>query len=328
MATSICGDGSYGKLKLLGGNANPDLGRAIAAYIGTELSPMVVEHFSDGETRVMIDDNVRGTDSFIIQPTSPPVNETLMELLIIIDALKRASARRITAVIPYYGYGRQDRKTRGREPITSKLVANLLTTAGADRILTVDLHAGQIQGFFDIPMDHLSGAPILADHFASLPTDELVVVSPDAGGVARARSIAHRLGVNIAIVDKQRPTHNVSEVMNIIGDVEGKVALIVDEMIDTAGTLCRAAEALMRAGASEVRATATHPVLSGPAIGRLSEAPISELVVTDTIPTEATALATLKVLSVAPLLGEAITRIHSDRSVSALFRWESPPTAR
>ncbi|MFO7941910.1 MAG: ribose-phosphate pyrophosphokinase [Bacillota bacterium] len=329
MSNERSGDGSYGKLKLLAGNANPNLGRAISDYVGTPLSPMIVENFSDGETKVMVDDNVRGTDTFILQPTSPPVNETLMELLIIIDALKRASARRITAVIPYYGYGRQDRKTRGREPITSKLVANLLTTAGADRVLTIDLHAGQIQGFFDIPLDHLSGTPILSDHFKSLDADDLIVVSPDAGGVARARDMAQRLGgVNIAIVDKHRPSPNVSFVMNIIGDVRGKVALIVDEMIDTAGTICRAAEALIGAGAREVRATATHPVLSGPAIQRLSEAPISELVVTDTIPTEAEVLPSMKVLSVAPLLGEAILRIHTDRSVSALFQGEAPPTAR
>ncbi len=329
MSNERSGDGSYGKLKLLAGNANPNLGRAISDYVGTPLSPMIVENFSDGETKVMVDDNVRGTDTFILQPTSPPVNETLMELLIIIDALKRASARRITAVIPYYGYGRQDRKTRGREPITSKLVANLLTTAGADRVLTIDLHAGQIQGFFDIPLDHLSGTPILSDHFKSLDSEDLIVVSPDAGGVARARDMAQRLGgVNIAIVDKHRPSPNVSFVMNIIGDVRGKVALIVDEMIDTAGTICRAAEALIGAGAREVRATATHPVLSGPAIQRLSEAPISELVVTDTIPTEAEVLPSMKVLSVAPLLGEAILRIHTDRSVSALFQGEAPPTAR
>ncbi|MFW5896453.1 MAG: ribose-phosphate diphosphokinase [Bacillota bacterium] len=329
MSNERCGDGSYGKLKLLAGNANPDLGRAIADYVGTPLCPMIVESFSDGETKVMVDDNVRGTDAFILQPTSPPVNETLMELLIIIDALKRASARRITAVIPYYGYGRQDRKTRGREPITSKLVANLLTTAGADRVLTIDLHAGQIQGFFDIPLDHLSGTPILSDHFKSLDYEDLIVVSPDAGGVARARDMAQRLGgVKIAIVDKQRPSPNVSFVMNIIGDVRGKVALMVDEMIDTAGTICRAAEALMEAGAREVRAAATHPVLSGPAIQRLSEAPISELVVTDTIPTEAEVLPVMKVLSVAPLLGETILRIHTDRSVSALFQREAPPTAR
>ncbi len=328
MSSNHCGDGSHGKLKLLAGNANPALGSAIASYVDSPLAPMVVEHFSDGETRVMIDDNVRGTDAFIIQPTSSPVNETLMELLIIIDALKRASARRITAVIPYYGYGRQDRKTRGREPITAKLAANLLTTAGADRILTIDLHAGQIQGFFDIPLDHLSGTPILSDHFTSMDPSELVVVSPDAGGVVRARSMAHRLGVGIAIVDKQRPTHNVSHVMHIIGDVEDRVALIFDEMIDTAGTLCRAAEALMAAGAREVRAAATHPVLSGPAKERLAAAPITELVVTDTIPTDTEELPGVKVLSVASLLGEAILRIHSDRSVSALFSGENSSTAR
>ncbi len=315
-------------MKLLAGNANPNLAQAISEYTGIPLSPMVVEHFSDGETRVMIDDNVRGTDAFIIQPTSPPVNETLMELLIIIDALKRASARRITAVIPYYGYGRQDRKTRGREPITSKLVADLITKAGADRVLTIDLHAGQIQGFFDIPVDHLAGTPILCKYFRTLDREDLIVVSPDAGGVPRARGMAHHLGVNIAIVDKQRPTHNVSHVMNIIGDVEGKIALLIDEMIDTAGTICRAAAALKDAGAREVRAAATHPVLSGSAVQRLSEAPITELIVTDTIPTDAEALPSMKVLSVAPLLGEAIMRIHSDRSVSALFGEDTSPTAR
>jgi len=311
--------GDYGAIKLFGGNANPALARAIAETMGLSLSKMVVDRFSDGEIRVRIDENVRGTDAFVIQPTSPPVNDALMELLIIIDALRRASARRITAVMPYYGYGRQDRKTRGREPITAKLVANLITEAGTGRVLTIDLHAGQIQGFFDIPLDHLSAVPILVDYFRSLDPERTVVVSPDAGGAGRARSMANRLGVPMAIVDKQRSRANVSEVMHIIGDVEDKTALLLDEMIDTAGTICHAASALVAHGARSVKAAATHPLLSGPAINRIAASPIDELVVTDTIPIQAGLLDNLKVLSVAPLLGDAIRRIHQDQSVSALI---------
>ncbi len=307
------------QLKLFCGNANRNLSAAIADSIDRNIADMQVGHFADGECQVKIEENARGTDAFVIQPTCPPVNEKLMELLVIIDALRRASARRITAVVPYFGYARQDRKTRGREPITAKLVANLITEAGADRVLTIDLHAGQIQGFFDIPLDHLSGIPIMTGYFRQKEFDELVVVSPDAGGVSRARDMADRLGVGIAIVDKYRSRPNVSEVMNIIGNVDGKTALLVDEMIDTGGTLCRAAEALKKGGAQRVLAAATHALLTDPASQRLEQAPIDEVVVCDTVPTGPDLMDKLVVLSVASLLGEAIERIHEDRSVSALF---------
>ncbi len=313
----------HGPLKLFSGNANPGLSRAIAESMGISLTEMVVDRFSDGEIRVMIEENSRGTDAFVIQSVSKPVNDSLMELLIIIDALRRASARRITAVIPYYGYGRQDRKTRGREPITAKLVANLITEAGADRVLTMDLHAGQIQGFFDIPVDHLTGVTTLASYFNDLDTADLVVVAPDAGAVARARDMANRLGVRIAIVDKHRPKPGVAEAMHIIGEVENKAALIIDEMIDTAGTICKGAESLIERGARKVYASATHGLLSPPALERLNEAPIDEVVVTDTLSVNGGSLDKLRILSVAPLLGEAIRRIHSDRSISELFKTES-----
>ena len=311
---------SHGSLKLFAGNANPPLTAAISEVMGVPLAEMVVDRFSDGEIRVMIDENARGTDAFVIQPTCGPVNDSLMELLIIIDALRRASARRITAVIPYYGYGRQDRKTRGREPITAKMVANLITTAGATRVLTIDLHAGQIQGFFDIPVDHLTGVPTLSAYFGSLDLgDEVVVVAPDAGAVARARDMAGRLGARIAIVDKYRPLPGVSEVMNIIGDVRDKTAILVDEMIDTAGTICAAACALQQRGASRVLAGATHGILSPPAVERILKSPIEEMVLTDTVPLTDVPMESLRILSVAPLLGRAIERIHEDRSVSELF---------
>ncbi|MFO8060081.1 MAG: ribose-phosphate pyrophosphokinase [Bacillota bacterium] len=310
---------SHGKLKLFAGNANMPLAVAMSEAMGVPLAEMVVDRFSDGEIRVMIDENARGTDAFVIQPTCSPVNDSLMELLIIIDALRRASARRITAVMPYYGYGRQDRKTRGREPITAKMVANLITVAGATRVLTVDLHAGQIQGFFDIPLDHLSGVPTLSEHFGGADLGEVVVVAPDAGAVARARDMAGRLGARIAIVDKYRPRPGVAGAMNIVGDVKGKTAILVDEMIDTAGTICAAASALKDSGAERVFAGATHGILSPPAVERLRQSPIEEVVLTDTVPIADTSMENLKVLSVASLLGKAIRRIHKDRSVSELF---------
>jgi len=307
-------------LKIFSGNANPELAREIAAQLGIPLGEIEVGRFSNGEIKVIVNENVRGSDAFVIQPTSSPVNDNLMELLIIIDALRRASASRITAVIPFYGYARQDRKTRGREPITAKLVANLITTAGAGRVLTMDLHAGQIQGFFDIPVDHLIAVPLLAEHFARKNLQDVVVVSPDFGSVTRARDMAERLKVPIAIVDKRRPEPNVAEVMNIIGRVEGKTVILVDDIIDTAGTIVLAAQALMERGAKEVYACGTHAVLSGPAIERLEASPIKELVVTNTIALKPEQkIAKIKVISVARILGEAIIRIHEGLSVSKLF---------
>jgi len=279
-----------------------------------------VLRFSDGEVQVRINESVRGADVFVVQPTCSPVNEHLMELLITIDALRRASARRITAVIPYYGYARQDRKTRARDPITAKLVANLLTTAGVDKVLTMDLHAGQIQGFFDIPVDHLPGVPILAEYFKSKNLSSMLVVSPDLGGVTRARDLADRLGVDIAIIDKRRPEPNVAEIMNIIGKIKGKRVLMIDDIIDTAGTIVQGAQSLLDQGALEVYACCTHAVLSGSAVARLEQSPITEVVVTNTIPLpEEKRSAKIKVLSVAPLLGDAILRIFEDLSVSKLF---------
>ena len=309
-----------GNLKLFTGNANPELAKEIAEYIGTKLGDAQVKHFSDGEISIMIDESVRGDDVYIIQPTCTPVNDNMMELLIMIDAARRASAKRITAVLPYYGYARQDRKSRGREPITAKLVANLITRAGARRVLAMDLHAQQIQGFFDIPLDNLMGLPILADYYKHKDTENLVVVSPDMGGVARARNLAEQIGVPLAIIDKRRPRPNVSEVMNIIGDIEGKEVILVDDMIDTAGTITNGAQALMDRGAKCVDACCTHPVLSGPAIERIEKSPIQELVTTNTIPLGDKKCDKIKVLSVAPVIGEAILRIHNDRSVSDLFR--------
>ena len=309
-----------GNLKLFTGNANPELAREIAEYIGTKLGDAQVKHFSDGEISIMIDESVRGDDVYIIQPTCTPVNDNMMELLIMIDAVRRASAKRITAVLPYYGYARQDRKSRGREPITAKLVANLITQAGARRVLAMDLHAQQIQGFFDIPLDNLMGLPILADYYKHKDTENLVVVSPDMGGVARARNLAEQIGVPLAIIDKRRPRPNVSEVMNIIGDFEGKEVILVDDMIDTAGTITNGAQALIDRGAKCVDACCTHAVLSGPAIERIEKSPIQELVTTNTIPLGDKKCDKIKVLSVAPVIGEAILRIHNDRSVSDLFR--------
>jgi len=308
------------KLKIFSCTSNVPLAKAIAAKIETSLGDGEVVRFSDGEVSVRIDESVRGADIYLIQSTCNPCNDNLMELLVMIDALKRASAKRITAVIPYYGYARQDRKTRPRDPITAKLVANLLTVAGADRILAIDLHAGAIQGFFDIPVDHMTAVPILAEHFTDRDRSELVVVSPDMGGVTRARDMAERLGVPIAIIDKRRPQANVAEIMNIIGDIRGKKAILVDDIIDTAGTITLGAQALLDHGAKEVYACCTHPVFSGPAMDRLAKAPITELVVSDTIllPDEKQ-LPTIKTCSVAELLADAIVRIHEDLSISTLF---------
>ncbi len=308
------------KLKLFSGNANVELARDICAYLSVPLGSAVVKRFSDGEINVDIGENVRGTDVFIVQPTCPPVNDHLMELLILMDALKRSSAMRVTAVIPYYGYARQDRKVLPRAPITAKLVADLLTAAGVSRILTMDLHAGQIQGYFNIPVDHLYAAPVMLDHIRANWGNDIVFVSPDAGGVERARAFAKRLNATLAIIDKRRAAPNVSEVMNIIGDVEGKFAVLLDDMVDTAGTMVQSADALAKKGAKRVFACATHGVLSGPAIERLEKSVIEQLVVTNSIPLrEKAACRKIKVLSVAPLLGEAIKRIHFNDSVSSLF---------
>jgi len=310
----------YDRLKIFAGNANRPLAEEIAAYVGTSLGSAEIKRFSDGEISVAIEESVRGADVFVIQPTCFPVNENLMELLIMIDALRRASARRITAVIPYYGYARQERKTRGREPISAKLVANLLVQAGVRRVVAMDLHAGAIQGFFDIPVDHLPGVPILAQYYRSQGLEEIVVVSPDVGGVTRARDLAARIGGEIAIIDKRRPAPNVAEIMNLIGRVEGKNAILIDDIIDTAGTITQAAQALKDRGAKAVYACCTHPVLSGQAVERLRDSCLEELVVTNTIPLPPEKRwDRVKVLSVAPLLGEAIVRIHRDRSVSQLF---------
>ncbi|MCM3478903.1 MULTISPECIES: ribose-phosphate diphosphokinase [Bacillaceae] len=308
------------KLKLFSLNSNRELASEIAEEIGVSLGKCTVNRFSDGEVQINIEESIRGCDVFVVQSTSNPVNEHLMELLIMIDALKRASARKINVVMPYYGYARQDRKARSREPITAKLVANLLETAGTSRMITLDLHAPQIQGFFDIPIDHLMGVPILAEYFENKNFDDIVVVSPDHGGVVRARKMADRLKAPIAIIDKRRPRPNVAEVMNIIGNIEGKTAIIIDDIIDTAGTITLAANALIEQGACEVYACCTHPVLSGPAIERIAHSKIKELVITNSIPlSEEKRIEKIKQLSVAPLIGEAIVRVFEHRSVSDLF---------
>ncbi|MGZ8460670.1 MAG: ribose-phosphate diphosphokinase [Candidatus Deferrimicrobiaceae bacterium] len=308
------------RLKIFTGNANPDLAKEICAYLCIPLGSAIIKRFSDGEVNVEIRDNVRGVDVFVIQPTSPPVNDHLMELLILMDGLKRASAKRVTAVLPYYGYARQDRKVLPRAPITAKLVADLLTAAGVSRLLTMDLHAGQIQGFFNIPVDHLYSAPVMLEYIKAKYGNDIVIVSPDAGGVERARAFAKRLSASLAIIDKRRLSPNVAEVMNIIGEVEGKTAILLDDMVDTAGTLAQSAAALRRKGAKHIYACATHAVLSGSAIDRLEKSEIEELVVTNTIPLGPKAACTkLHVLTVAPLLGEAIKRIHFQDSVSSLF---------
>ncbi|MEC2058058.1 ribose-phosphate diphosphokinase [Peribacillus psychrosaccharolyticus] len=307
-------------LKVFSLNSNFKLAQEIAEAIGVELGKCSVSQFSDGEVQINIEESIRGCDVYVIQSTSQPVNEHLMELLIMIDALKRASAKTINIVMPYYGYARQDRKARAREPITAKLVANLLETAGADRVITLDLHAPQIQGFFDILIDHLMGVPILADYFEAKNLSDLVIVSPDHGGVTRARKLADRLKAPIAIIDKRRPRPNVVEVMNIVGNIEGKTAILIDDIIDTAGTITLAANALVENGAKEVYACCTHPVLSGPAIERIENSKIKELVVTNTIalPDEKRT-AKIVELSVASLIGEAIIRVHEEQSVSTLF---------
>lgn len=309
------------ELKIFTGNGNPELAREICAKMNVAPGNAVVTRFSDGEINVQIVDNVRGMDVFVVQPTSHPVNRHLMELLIMIDALKRASAARITAVLPYYGYARQDRKVQPRVPITAKLVADLVTTAGANRVLTVDLHAAQIQGFFNIPVDNLFAAPVLLDYIKSKKFKDLTVVSPDAGGVERARAFAKRLGASLAIIDKRRDKPNVAQVMNIVGDVEGHDCLLLDDMVDTAGTLTEAAGALRANGAGTICAACTHAVLSGPAIGRINESALDELIVTNTIPMDSKQkeCPKLKVLSVGSLIAEAITRIHEETSLSSLF---------
>ena len=310
-------------IKVFSCNSNPELAKAIAKNLFLSLGEAEVTKFSDGEVSVKINETVRGADVYIIQSTSQPVNDNLMELLVMIDAMRRASAGRITAVIPYYGYARQDRKARARDPISAKLVANLLTVAGADRILTMDLHCAQIQGFFDIPVDHLQGNPILTSYYREKyaeQLDEFVAVSPDLGSVGRTRSFATRVDIPIAIIDKRRPKANVSEIMNIIGNVDGKRVILVEDMIDTAATICNAAEALVERGAIEVDACCTHPVLSGPAIERIQDSPINELVVLNTIqlPPERK-IPKIKELSVAPIFADAINRIHEGISISKLF---------
>jgi len=310
------------RFKILSGNANPELAKAIGKELGTELASATVKTFSDGEIWVQITENVRGADVFVVQPTCPPADRHLMELILMIDALKRASADRITAVMPYYGYARQDRKDRPRVPISAKVIASMLERAGANRLLTLDLHAAQIQGFFDIPVDHLFAAPVMIEYVRkNYELSRLIVVSPDAGGVERARAFAKRLEVPLAIIDKRRERPNESEVMNIIGDVRGLDCLLVDDLIDTAGTLGKSSDALLEAGAASVTACATHPVLSGPAIANIERSRLREVIVTDSIPLreEAKACPRIKVLSVAPLLAKAIQSIHEATSVSSLF---------
>lgn len=311
---------SGSEVKIFTGNANPELAKNISEAIGIPLGKAKVSTFSDGEISVHIQETVRGKDVFVVQPTNPPVNDNLMELLILIDAFKRASAGRVTAVMPYYGYARQDRKAKARDPITAKLVADILTSAGADRILTMDLHAAQIQGYFNIPVDHLLGVPILAKYFIEKNIEDVVVVSPDIGSVTRTRNLANLLDAPIAIIDKRRPQANEAEVMNIIGCIEGKNVILIDDMIDTAGTIVQGADALKELGAKDVYASCTHAVLSGPAIERIEGSQIKELVVTDTIPLpEHKAIDKITVRSVAPVFAEAIRRIYKNISVSKLF---------
>src|SRR6266540_165941 len=308
------------EVKLFCGNANRPLAEEIAQHLDVRLGDADVSRFSDGEVYVQINENVRGEDVFIVQPTCPPVNDNLMELLVMIDAFKRASARRVTAVVPYYGYGRQDRKAQSRVPISAKLVADLITTAGASRVLAIDLHAGQIQGFFNIPVDHLFAAPVLIDYLAKKDLEDPVLVSPDAGGVERARAIAKRLKAGLAIIDKRRDGPNVAVFMYLIGDVKDKDVVIIDDMIDTAGTLIQAVEAVKREGARRVLACGVHPVLSGPAMQRVANPLLEELIITNSIPLPVDKqLPKIKTLSVAPLLAEAIRRIHGEESVSNLF---------
>lgn len=309
-----------GGVKVFTGNANRDLVKKICSELNIQLGNCDVTHFSDGEINVNIGETVRGCDVYIIQPTNSPVNDNLMELLILIDAVKRASAGRINAVIPYYGYARQDRKTKAREPITAKLVANLITTAGADRVVSMDLHAGQIQGYFDIPVDHLSSISLLANYFKKIIDEDTVIVSPDLGGVTRARTFANILDLPIAIIEKRRPKANVSEVMNVIGEIEGKNVILVDDIIDTAGTIVKAASVLKSFGAKKVYGCATHGVLSGPALDRIHNSELEKFVITDTIPlSDEAKIDKIEVVSVAPLFAEAIKRINSNESVSIIF---------
>jgi ribose-phosphate pyrophosphokinase len=310
-----------GELKIFGGRAHPALTQEICDYLNVPQGKVASYNFSDGESFCQIEENVRGSDIFVVQPTSQPVNENLMELLIMLDAFKRSSASRVTAVMPYYGYARQDKKDQPRVPITAKLVADLISKAGADRVLTMDLHAAQIQGFFDIPVDHLFAAPVLLEAIRNLAVDDPVIVSPDAGGVERARAIAKRLRASLAIVDKRRTAPNEAEVMIIIGEVDGRTAFILDDIIDTAGTLVKTVEALRAKGAAHVVAVGVHGVLSGPALDRIEQAPLAEVLITNTTPVEdkLAACGKLRTLSVAALLGEAIRRIHENSSVSSLF---------
>ena len=310
----------YQDYKIFTGNADRKLAEEISSKLGKSLGKCEVKRFSDGEIAINMNESVRGVDCYIIQSTCNPVNDNLMEILIMIDSMKRASAGRINVVMPYYGYARQDRKAKARDPITSKLVADLLEAAGADRVVTMDLHAAQIQGYFDIPVDHLVGMPILIDYWKKKEIEDLVVVSPDHGSVTRARNMAEPLGVPIAIVDKRRPEPNKSEIMNIIGDVKGKNCIIVDDMIDTAGTICNAGKAIMELGAKSVSCGATHAILSGPAVQRLEESPFEEVVLLNTVPIgEEKEISKMVHLSVAPLFAEAISRIHMNESVSKLF---------
>jgi ribose-phosphate pyrophosphokinase len=308
-------------VKIFTGNSNPELAREICTYLGSELGEVRVGRFSDGEIRVEIEESVRGADVYVIQSTCTPTNDNIMELLIMLDAFKRASPMSVSAVIPYYGYARQDRKAAPRAPITARLVTDLISAAGVDRLITMELHAGQIQGFFNGPVDHLYASPIFLEHIRSIELTRPVIVSPDAGGVERARVYAKRLDAAIAIIDKRRESPNVAEVMHVIGDVEGRDALLVDDMIDTAGTLCHAAKALKQFGARRVFAAATHPVLSGPAISRITESELEQVIVANTIPLSPAgrACSKLKVLSAADVFGEAIKRIHRRDSVSSLF---------
>ena len=309
-----------GHLKIFTGNANPELAKRISKFLKVPLGDALVTTFSEGEIRVKINEDVRGRDVFIVQPTCPPTNNNLMELLIMIDAMKRASAKRITAVMPYFGYARQDRKDQPRVPISAKLVANILESAGADRILTMDLHASQIQGFFDIPMDHLFAVNTVVDYFAKKKIKNLVIASPDVGGIKMARAYAKRMNAHLAIVDKRRIDDQHTETMSILGEVKGKNIVIVDDLVATASSICEAAQALKKAGALKIFAAVTHPILSGPAIERIKKSAIEEFIISDSIPLNAAKKdPVFRVLSVAPLLGEAIRRIHQEESVSSLF---------
>lgn len=311
------------ELKIFSGSANVELTSEIAQYIGNVPGALKINQFSDGEIYVQIGESVRGKDIYIVQPTCPPSNENIMELMILMDAFRRASCHEITAVIPYFGYARQDRKTQGREAITAKLIADLITTSGADRVITVELHAGQIQGFFNIPLDNLSSSPVMLDYIISKNLNDLVVVSPDVGGVSRARAFAKKINAPIAIIDKRRPAHNKAEVMNIIGDIQGKTTILFDDMIDTAGTICAAARSLNESGAKEIYAMCTHGILSGPAIERLNDSPIKEIIITNSIPMEEKKkthdMQKFTVLSLAKLLGDAINCIDKKGSMSELF---------